>query len=404
MEAERPVAKPRAEPISPERPAPTSDDEIDLADLVRQIWARKRIVWITMLIVFAIGVFIAIVSPEQYEARVVLMPQSSEASSGAGSGLLRQFGGLAGLGLGGMSGSGTLNAELYPEITQSTPFYLDIIEEDLYFSTLDTTVSLAQYFSEIEQPGVLDYVKRYTIGLPGIIINLPATLINAIKDEPVKASASDIASVDKSVIVSDTLTDRPIKLTGRQRAAIGKIKGRVTTLIEENGTVNITVEMPDPLVAAEATRIAKDYLTDYIVEYRTEKVQKDLVFIQKQYDEKKDRYRAIQRRLARFRDRNMNIISETARIEQEQLEAENQLAYDLYRSLEQQLEQAQIKVQEETPVFKVLEPIQIPHSKSKPNRELIIILSLLVGLFLGLGIVFMIVLYNSFNNMLSASS
>ena len=390
-------------------PTSTTEDEIDLADLVRQIWARKRTIWVTTLIVFLIGILIAIVSPEEYEASVVLMPQLSESSSGVGSGLLRQFGGLAGLGLGGMSGNGTLAPDLYPEITQSTLFYLDIMEEDLYFSTLDTTVNLAQYFSEIEQPGVLDYVKRYTIGLPGIIINLPATLINAAKDQPVKVSASDVSEGDapkgkEGGVVSDTLTDRPIKLTGRQRSTISKIRGRITTSIEENSTVKISAEMPDPLVAAEATQMATDYLISYILEYRTDKAQQDLLFVQKQYDEKRDRYRAIQRRLAQFRDQNLNIISETARIKQEQLESENQLAFDLYRSLEQQLEQARIKVQEETPVFKVLEPIQIPSGKSKPNRELIIILSLFVGFFLGLGIVFMMILYRNFNSILTTNS
>jgi uncharacterized protein involved in exopolysaccharide biosynthesis len=372
------------------------EDEIDLAELARQLWARRRVVWITTAVVFLIGLLVALASPEEYEASVVLMPQSSDASGGIGSGLLRQFSGLASLGLGGAGGNsgGTLSPDLYPEITQSTPFFLDIMDKELYFATLDTTVSFTQYFGEIERPGLLDYLKTYTIGLPRLLINLPIRFINLFRDSPTASVLVQSPGVDSTA--SDAIAPRsPLRLTGRQRSVMSKLKGRIATTIEENNTVKIAVEMPDPLVAAEATEMATDYLTNYILEYRTEKAQQDLRFIQAQHDEKKARYAAIQQRLARFRDRNMNIISETALIQQQQLEAENQLALGLYESLAQQLEQAKIKVQEETPVFKVLEPIQVPLSPSSPNRELILILSLFVGLFLGLGIVFLLILYHN---------
>lgn len=378
------------------------EDEIDLAELARQLWARRRIVWITTAVVFLIGLLVALVSPEEYEANVVLMPQSSDASGGIGSGLLRQFSGLASLGLGGAGGSagGTLSPDLYPEITQSTPFFLDVMDEELYFSTLDTTVSFTQYFGEIERPGLLDYLKTYTVGLPRLLIGLPIRFVNLFKDSPTAPVLVQSPSTDSAATASPA--QAPLRLTGRQRSVMNKLKGRITTTVEENGTVKIAVEMPDPLVAAEATEMATAYLTNYILEYRTEKSQQDLRFIEAQYSDKKARYEAIQRRLARFRDRNMNIISETALIEQQQLEAENQLALGLYESLAQQLEQAKIKVQEETPVFKVLEPIQVPLSPSSPNRELILILSLFVGLFLGLGIVFLLILYHNMKQSFSA--
>lgn len=401
MEAEEARVAHRPKHASSTSSVPPAEDEIDLGELIRQVWSRKRIVWIVTALVFLIGIFIAVVSSEEYEASVVLMPQSSEVSNGVGAGFLRQLGGLSGLGIGGASSSGTLSPALYPEITQSTPFYLDIVEEDLYFPTIDTTVNLAHYFTKIKQPSFLDYFKTYTIGLPKIIINTPARIINAFKDKPVLTNPirqETETSTDSLDTASQLLT-----LSGEQRAAIGKIRGRIKTTIEENNTVRISAEMPDPMVAAEATRMAAAYLTNYILEYRTEKAQQDLAFVQTQYNEKRERYNLSQRKLARFRDRNMNIISETARIEQEQLEAENQLAFSLYQGLAQQLEQAKIKVQEETPVFKVLEPIQVPSAKSKPNREMIIILSLFIGFFLGLGVVFFQILYKNIKNTLSIS-
>ena len=161
--------------------------------------------------------------------------------------------------------------------------------------------------------------------------------------------------------------DQPLRLTAQQRGIISKIKGRITTTIEENNTVKITAEMPDPLVATRATEIATG-LPDAVhsgVPHRQSPAGPDLCAAAVRRE--KERYGDIQRRLARFRDQNMNIISETARIRQEQLESENELAFSLYQGLAQQLEQAKIKVQEETPVFKVLEPIQVPLSPVVPT-------------------------------------
>ena len=133
--------------------------------------------WITTLVTLLLGIFIAVVSPEEYEASVVLMPQSSDANGGIRFGFAAAVRGLGGFGTGAGGGSnGTLSPTLYPEITQSTPFFLELMNEESYFSTLDTTLTYAGYFGEMDQPGVLDYVKTYTIGLPRLLINLAGSV------------------------------------------------------------------------------------------------------------------------------------------------------------------------------------------------------------------------------------
>ncbi len=371
-------------------------EEIDLADLAKQIWQKRKVMIYTTIIAFLLGIFVAVFSPEEYEASVVLMPQAIGSGSGVNAGLLRQFGGLAGINLDHTSASGTLSPTLYPEITNSTPFFLYIMKEEVYFSTLDTTLAIESYFSELQKPGVLDYTKKYTIGLPKVIIGLPAVIINSLKDKPKTNPAATTANKSDAV-AADSLAgasgDHPIQVTGREMKVIRNLESRIETSIESNGTVKVSVEMPDPLVAAKTTELAVNYLTNYIREYRTEKAQQDLAFIEKQYNEKKEKYNIAQQRLARFQDRNTNIFTESARIELERLKTENNLAFSLYQGLAQQLEQAKIKVQEETPAFKVLEPIQVPLGNSKPNKELIITLSLFIGAFIGFAIVFFQILY-----------
>ena len=64
------------------------------------------------------------------------------------------------------------------------------------------------------------------------------------------------------------------------------------------------------------------------------------------------------------------------------------LSFNLYSTLTTQLNEAKIRIQKETPLFKVLEPAQVNYGKSSPNRLLITVGAILFGLFLALIYVF----------------
>ncbi len=385
-----------------------AEDEIDLGVLFKEIWRRKKVLLYTIIGALIIGIFIAIVSPEEYKTNVVLMPQSDASSGGGSSNLLRQIGGFAGISLGGSSTG--LNINLYPDITKSTPFNMKVMEEEQYFPSLDTTMSLYYYFTKVSEPPLTDNLRKYTIGLPAMLLDLPMAVVNLFKKDTRPTSVNMQKGVSTTIVkdstgsVQDIADDKlkqeykPITLNGMQMRVMAQLRKRITTTIEENGTVTVSAIMPDPLVAANTTELAVAYLTRYITEYRTEKVQQDLDFIEKQYREKENRYNEAQKRLANLRDRNLNIATESARIALEQAQTDYNLSYTLYQGIAQQLEQARIKVQEETPVFKVLEPIQIPLSKSEPNRELIIILALFAGFAVGFAIIIAQIIFSNIKN------
>lgn len=386
-------------------PSLVEDGEIDLFDIVRQVWDKKKTIIITVLIFLLFGIFVAVVSPEEYTSEVVLMPQSNSSSSGA-SGLLRQFGGLAGVSLGG-SPSGNIGIDLYPDITQSTPFFLHMMDQAVFISNLDTTVVLKNYVTEIIDPPVTDYIKRYTIGLPKLLIGLPIRIIKSFQDKPKPAEIPVVGITTSEDTVANSQSNNAvrnvIKLTGQEKGAIGKLSQRIATSIEDNGTLRVTATMPDPYAAARATELSVDFLTNYLIEYKTEKSKSNLSFLEEQYEQAQSKYFRTQQRLAQFRDRNSNIVSARAQTELERLESENQLTYQVYQGLAQQLEQARITVQEETPIFKVLEPIQVPLSTSSPNRELIIFIFAFLGIFTGFAIVVISIIYRYIEPKLKAT-
>ena len=337
------------------------EDEIDLVEVAKTIWAQRKLIYKTVAVFFVIGVLVALLSPVEYESETILLPEVQEEgiSAGMAGGLLKQFGGLAGLAGLGSAEMGVISPQLYPEILKSTPFLLHVMEQPVYFANEDTTVTVYQYFDEIKSPSFFGLVAEYTIGLPGKI----------------KKALSGEEEVD---IVRNE--DGKIKLTQSQKTIAEALIDRIEVeLDEEMGTITVEAKMPDPEAAASLAKLTKEYLTKYVTNYRVNKSKVDLDFIQARYEEAKERFEVTQARLASFRDRNVVLTTARSRSKEEQLTNEYQLAFNVYNGLAEQLEQAKIAVQEKMPVFEVLEPVKVPIEKSEPRRSIIILAALFIG-------------------------
>lgn len=146
--------------------------------------------------------------------------------------------------------------------------------------------------------------------------------------------------------------------------------------------------MPDPNVAAAVARQTLDYLTNYVTSYRTGKARQQVQFLEQQVSSARRRYQATEYAVSSYRDRNRNLFLNTARIDEQRLQADFLLAQTVYNDLAKQLEQARIKVQEEAPVFQVLEPPRVPLRKSGPNRLAISVGFAIFGAIVGLAVFF----------------
>ncbi|MFW5872376.1 MAG: Wzz/FepE/Etk N-terminal domain-containing protein [bacterium] len=340
------------------------EDEIDLVEVAKTIWRNRKTIYKTVAVFFVIGILVAVLSPVEYESETILLPEVQEEgiSAGMAGGLLKQFGGLAGLAGLGSAEMGVMSPQLYPQILKSTPFLLHVMEQPVYFANEDTTVTVYQYFDEVKSPSFFGLVAEYTIGLPGKI-------------------KKALSKKEEEVMVKNE--DGKIKLTEKQKEiAEGLIDRIEVELDDEMGTVEIKAKMPDAEAAASIAEIAKNYLTDYVTDYRTNKASEDMQFIQDRHEEAKIRFENAQSRLAYFRDRNIMLSTARARSEEERLNNEYQLAFNVYNGLAEQLEQSKIAVQEKMPVFEVLEPVKVPIEKSEPRRGMVVIIFLVIGLIL----------------------
>lgn len=356
------------------------DSEIDLIDIAKKIWSGRKIIIKSMIVFFVLGIFIIIFSPKEYKSEITLVVETSASGSGM-SGLLQQFGGLAGINLNNTTNKEALVPDLYPEVIKSTPFLLEILKQKVLESKHDSTITVEQYIDRYTRPSLASSISKYTIGLPGIIM------------EWIRGKNKNCSNKKLPILNSDSaisLSIEPISITKEESDIIEALSECINTEqdFKKSNKFIIRVEMQDPLVVAQVTSSVVKNLTKYIIEYRTKKSKTDLKFVEERTTEAESKYLEAQQALAIYKDRNKNVILSSVQTKEDQLQSEYDLAFSVYSALAKQLEQAKIKVQEETPVFNVMDPAQVPLKKSNPRTIMILVAMMFIGGFVGVGIIF----------------
>ncbi len=342
-------------------PRPESDpDEIEirLSDIVDFLKDSRWLVLRFVLAFLILGAVYAILQPNVYTSQVTVMPEAQ--SSGASKlGGLGSLAGLAGISLDNLGGEDAIRPDLYPTVLQSTPFALNLLKQPVYSSELGAKLPLNQFIRQMR-----------TKGFAGGMNNL----FSGSDDDTSPQAMRDPKNFSQA-----------IEITKGQDELIKVVQQSVSASYEKKtGVITVSAVEPDPVVAATVARLSLEYLTDYIANYRTEKARQQVTFLATQVSESNRKYQSSEYALSNYRDKNRNLFLNTAKIEEQRLQADYLLNQSVYNELSKQFAQAKIKVQEETPVFKVLEPATVPLRKSGPKRTVIVLGFAVLGGILGL--------------------
>lgn len=359
---------------------PEDEQEIDIVELIKKMWLNRKLIIKVTLAFMVLGLLAVIFGSKEFTASCDIVPQTSGGSSSKMSSLAS----LAGISIPQEQDVKMLSPYVYENLLKSTKFRKELMQKEIYFEKAGRPVSIFEYYTseEFNKPTVIDYIKKYTIGLPGVIIG-------AIRGEQPEA---DYSSLKESATKIET--------TSKDEYNVIQMLENVITieLDDKKGFVTISVVMPEPMAAAQLTQATVDLLQQYITVFKIEKVQSNLDFIQERYDEVKRDFEEIQARRARYRDANQNTIKNFARVELERIEAEYQLTMNVYGELAMQLEQAKIKVKETTPILTIVNPVTVPYKKSSPGIIKIILAFTFLGVMVGMGCVYGLpILVNAFN-------
>lgn len=343
------------------------EEEIDLVEVIRKLWNNRKLILKITIVFMVLGVLVALFSPKEYTAGCTMVPQSGDKKMG---GNLSGLTSMVGINLGGASSGEILAPTIYPKIVSSIPFRKDLMETPLKFEDYEEPITLLDYYTkdEYQKFSLGGTIMKYTVGLPGVIIS-------AIRGE----DTTTISTGEGSLIQS---------LSQDEKKMSEKLNNMISLNVnDKEGYVQLTASLPEPLAVAQLAQQAQVLLQQYITRFKIEKVQSNLDFVRNQYEKSKLRYEEKQEELAKFRDANKNFSSAVAKTKEEVLTNEYNLAYSVYSELAKQLEQAEIAVNETTPILTVVEPVVVPTERSKPKRGLICVLFTFLGVFAGVGTV-----------------
>ena len=320
---------------------------IDFGKLWKDVLKHKRLYYKVLPLTFVIAAIITLSIPNYYNCEVKLSPEMSGSKASAGS--LASLASSFGVNLGSMgNGTEALFPTLYPDLMNSVDFKTSLfpvsvtIEGDKKKGEKDVTMSYYDYMKDAQKVSWWSAAKNAMI----------KWLVNLFKDEEVKSLNVD-----------------PFRLTKEQTEIVKAIDKNIVCDVDKK-TMVITINVTDqnPVICATMADTVKTRLQKFITEYRTSKARVDLEYNRKLYQETKARYDKARRLYAEFTDANQDIILQTVRQRQVELENEMQLQYNAYTQVAAQLLAAEAKVQEDTPAFTTLQSATVPVKKSGPAR------------------------------------
>ena len=339
---------------NPDVQEPENDElNIDWMDILRRLYAIRKTLYKAAGVGVVLGIIIALSIPKQYTVTVTLSPEmGGDKASGGLASLASSF-------LGGgatSSSSDALNVTLAPDIVASTPFILELFNTRVQTLNGELDTTLTAYMDEQKKPW-WGYIKA-----------APGMAIGAIKS--LFSEETDTASVLN-----------PFQLTQKEASKVEAIKQSITTEVDKKtAKTTISVTLQDPKVTAIVADSVVAKLQQYIIDYRIKKAKEDCAYLEELCHERQQEYYQAQSKYAHYFDSNRNIAFQSVRAEQERLQNDMNLAYQVYSQVAQQLQVARAKIQEEKPVFAVVEPATVPLQPSGTSRKIILI-----------GIVFLVV-------------
>ncbi len=323
--------------------------EIDVVELFKQVMREKKLLCIFIAVSAVTGVIVALATPKEYTANVVLAPESSEM------GIAGDLGGLAstfGINLGNLTSEDAISPDIYPEIFSSTNFILALFDVPVRLKEDDRLRTYKEHLREDLRTPFWKY-PRIWIGR-----------LFQKKD----GIASRDGNYDKMII---SRIDE--KLCDRIRSAIS------CSISKKTGIIYISVDDQDPLVATILADTLQSRLQAYIIDYRTQKAQNDYTYYKEMCDDAEAQYVGARQAYSAYADSHFDVLLQAYQQEMDALENDMQLKYNVYNQMMLQMRSAEAKIQERTPSFTIIESSYMPYEASSIPRALIVIIFIFLG-------------------------
>ena len=311
-----------------------------LGQLWQDIKKHKKLYIIMLPVSFFFAAFITLSIPNYYTCTVKLSPELSNRSTSTSSlaSLASSFGVKLGSALG--NSSEALFPTLYPDLMASIDFKVSLFKVKVRPEDSNQEYSYYDYKKNIEKSPWWSKINKAIFA---------------------------IFSQDDS----EDMNLNPRRLTKEQSSMARAIEKYISCDVNKK-TIVITISAidNDPQVCATMADSAMVLLQRFITDYRTSKARVDLEYNKKMLSEAKINYEKASRAYAQYADGNLHTFQEKIRQKLSELETEMQLQRAAYQQVVAQYQQAEMKLQEDTPAFAVIQASTIPAKKTGPKRSI----------------------------------
>lgn len=301
-----------------------NSDEISLVDLLIILWKGRWIIAACTVLATVAGVLYALLAPEVFSTSSVFITKTGSKSTGG----LGQLAALAGMSIG---SSGNVDPS----------DYLDKVIQDKDF--------LATLFERKW------YLKGDSLPLETILEIEPDTTVS---DWKYRYFMDKIESIRKGNVLS-------LKKDAK------------------NGLLTLSTNAPDPKLAYDLNIFTLDYISFYIRNSIQSQAKEKRLFIEDRIKESIKVLEKSENALATFRGRNLMTQAPQALLEETRLSRDVAMNQELYIQFQKQFELARIEEMDDQTLIQVVKGAEVPVVRSKPKKKLIVMVSAVVGIFIG---------------------
>ncbi len=340
-------------------PEESDELQIDWMGIVSKVLKKWKQIFIISFIFGVLGIVSALVMTRQWGVTLTLAPEIQSRSSSSLSSLTSMLG-LSPMQMGPTTDA--MNITLFPEICKSTPFLTALLD-----------VPLTSYVSEeMREEGMKPLHTTVYKHLSG-------------EDRPKSAFAKWMEELfNKEPKEPYTGLDNPTELTFEQGLVVKSLRDRISCTVDsKTGITTIQVVMDDKMMAKQLADTVCTRLQIYVSEYRTRKATADYNYYVMLANEAHEEMVKAQAAYAASVDYDRSVILQSANSEKDRLKQEATLANQIYSQMAQQRELARAKIQEERPVYAVVQPAVLPQVPMNSRTKRVLIWGFL-GFFLSL--------------------
>ena len=321
-----------------------------MISILNIIWKKKYLILIPFIFFFLKGYFQFKNIPTEYTARCILL--SDEAIPNNNTNILN---------IANIPGMGTNNnstSDMLPMLFSNKIFLISLLKDSLYNEDA-IKISLSNYLQTPQKE--VDFFKN--------------------NKSNNKTDKSSKILFNKNLFNKIDLSNKIVELTSEEEGVIEALKSKIK-YTKDGRQIIISTTTTNAKISAEVTRLLLDKSITYLTKYKTQKQLDNVNFLSARLDETKDKLRKNRIIAAEFSDTYNGVIYETIKSNQLQLQNETSISLNTYNLLASQLEQANIDLKKQTPLFTIFEPIYIPNNSDLKSKSTIII-NCFIGLILG---------------------